>query len=109
MIEVATAGNMVEAMLMADELKSHGIKVFVSGGYLSGAIGELPADSVLRLYINSEAHVDRAKAILTAFDEAKQVQLPKRWCSHCEEWLEGQFEHCWQCGNAMPDPLKPNS
>ena len=93
---------MVEAQLLADELRSGGLEVFVTGSYLTGAIGELPVDSVLRLYINSEQHVARAREIVEAFDAARNAHVPKRWCEHCEEWIDGQFGHCWQCGAAMP-------
>ena len=102
MIEVATAGNVVEAQLLADELRSGGIEVFVTGSYLTGAIGELPVDTVLRLYINTELHFDRAREIVEAFEAARKSDLPRRWCKHCEEWIDGQFGHCWQCGAPMP-------
>lgn len=102
MIEIASAANIVEAQLLADELRSGGIEVFVSGGYLTGAIGELPPDSVLRLYINSEQHRERAEELIAAFDAARKENLPRRWCAHCEEWIDGQFGHCWQCGASMP-------
>lgn len=102
MIEIASAGNIVEAQLLADELRSGGIEVFVTGGYLTGAIGELPPDSVLRLYINNEQHRERAEELIAAFDEARKKDLPRRWCAHCEEWIDGQFGHCWQCGASMP-------
>ena len=109
MIEVATAGNIVEAQLLADELRSGGIDVFVSGGYLTGAIGEIPADTVLRLYINSERHLARAREMVAAFEAARLDNPPRRWCKHCEEWLDGQFGQCWRCGNALPmDDLDMN-
>ena len=102
MIEIATAGNIVEAQLLADELRSGGIEVYVSGGYLTGAIGEIPADTVLRLYINTEQHRGRAEELVAAFEAARKTNPPRRWCKHCEEWLDGQFGQCWQCGNALP-------
>ena len=102
MIEIATAANVVEAQLLADELRSGGIEVFVSGGYLTGAIGELPPDSVLRLYINNEQHRERATEMIAQFDAARRKEIPRRWCAHCEEWIDGQFGHCWQCGASMP-------
>ncbi len=108
MIEIATAANMVEAQLLADELRSGGIEVFVSGGYLSGAIGELPADTLLRLYINNEMHRDRATAMVHAFEMARKQDLPRSWCRTCEEWIDGQFGHCWQCGASMPDTHSPD-
>lgn len=103
MIEIATAANIVEAQLLADDLRSAGMEVFVSGGYLTGAIGELPADTVLRLYINNELHRERAEAMVAAFELARTQQWPRRWCQPCEEWIDGQFGHCWQCGASLPE------
>jgi len=100
-IEIATAANIVEAQLLADELRSGGIDVFISGGYLSGALGELPADTI-RLFINNASHEDRAKELVESFEAARKGDLPRRWCKRCEEWIDGQFGHCWQCGASMP-------
>jgi len=102
MLEIAQAANIVEAQLLADELRSGGLDVFVSGGYLSGAIGELPADTVLRLYINDASHESRARDIVAAFEAARNERVPKRWCGQCEQWIDGQFGCCWQCGSPMP-------
>jgi len=102
-LEIATAANIVEAQLLADELRSAGLDVHVSGGYLSGAIGELPADTVLRLYINDAMHEARAREVVAAFEAARNQEVPKRWCRHCEEWIDGQFGCCWQCGSPMPE------
>jgi len=102
MIKIASAGNIVEAQLLADELRSGGLEVFITGGYLTGAIGELPPDSVLGLYINNAAHEARALDLIDAFYEARKADVPRRWCAHCEEWIDGQFGCCWQCGASMP-------
>ena len=42
MIVVYRAAGPVDAQLVADELRAQGIGCEISGGYLSGAIGELP-------------------------------------------------------------------
>jgi len=106
MIEIATAGNIVEAQLLADELRSGGIEVFITGSYLTGAIGELPAETLLRLFINNADHEERAKELVALFEKANKEELPRRWCKHCEEWIDGQFGHCWQCGGLMPPHAK---
>jgi len=102
MIEIATAANLVEAQLLADELASGGLQVFISGTYLVGGIGELPADTVLRLYINNPQHEARGKEIVASFEAARTAVVRKRWCEPCKEWIDGQFGCCWQCGAPMP-------
>ena len=57
------AANPVDAQLVVDLLASEGIDAFTQGQYLSGAIGELPAGEVLRVWVADE-DLDRARALI---------------------------------------------
>lgn len=51
MIKIYSPENMIEAQCLKDMLYSRHIDCFLSGSYLTGAIGELPAVGLLGLYV----------------------------------------------------------
>jgi hypothetical protein len=52
MRSVYEPANAVQAHVLHDVLRQHGITSFVSGEHLQGAIGELPAGTLLRLLVD---------------------------------------------------------
>lgn len=95
---VYRAANMVDAQLVADELKACGMQVRINGGYLSGAIGELPPDQVISVSIESNRHYDRARLVVEEFEAAQRLKGADKPCHQCEEMLAPQFGKCWNCG-----------
>ncbi len=63
MHNVYTAFNSIQAHLVKILLQGEGIETYVSGDYLQGAMGELPAMGMIRVMVN-EADVQRAKAVI---------------------------------------------
>ena len=55
MRQVYQAGSVIDAQLVCDLLKDAGFDAVVHGGYLSGAIGELPPDTLVSVYLLSAA------------------------------------------------------
>ncbi len=51
MKQVYQAASVIDAQLVCDLLKDAGFNALVHGGYLSGAIGELPADTLISVYL----------------------------------------------------------
>lgn len=61
------AANPVDAQLVVDLLASEEISAFTQGQYLSGAVGELPAGELLRVWVPDE-DVERARAVIAGRD-----------------------------------------
>ena len=85
-------------------LESHGITAIVRGEYLTGGIGELPAD-ICAVWLEDDTAYARAGELVREFlcgTAAARAGAP--WpCSTCSETLEGQFTACWNCGTPRPD------
>ena len=66
---VLHALNSVEANLAKGLLESEGIQCSVLGEYLQGAIGELPANGLIRVVV-SDADYERASSVLESWNNA---------------------------------------
>lgn len=64
---VYRAENVVDANLVKAALASEGIVAFVSGEFLIGAIGELPARDLVAVMV-ADADVERAAPVAQAID-----------------------------------------
>ncbi len=101
---VHTARHAAEAHLIRGYLQSEGINTIVRGEFLTGGIGELPAD-VCQVWVVADSDTDRAQALLREFlrGDAARAHAHERWrCPGCNENIEGQFTDCWNCGAARP-------
>lgn len=95
--------------MVADALIAAGLDAHIQGGYLSGAIGELPPSTLVSVWIADNEGVDQARQIIDAIEQDLS-QRHKRCdavlsCSHCQEVSSANFTHCWHCGSRLPDPL----
>ena len=93
---------MVEAQLIVDELKEGGMQSYITGSYLSGAIGELPPTEVIGVWLEQAAHQERARSIIDDYEASRK--LPERdWvCQQCNEMVGREFGACWNCGTGKP-------
>lgn len=64
---VYRAENIIDANLVKNALAQEGIDAFVSGEYLTGAVGELPVWNLVSVMV-SDHDVERATAIAQAID-----------------------------------------
>ena len=94
------APNLALATLWADQLGAAGIAASVQRAYASSIAGELPPDQCLpEVWIADDEQLGRAQRLL---DEWRHLPH-RRWaCPRCHEIVEGPFEQCWNCGQAMP-------
>lgn len=95
---VYRAANIIDAQLVADELKAAGLKPRISGSFLSGAVGELPPDQVVSVWIDVEQHMVRARQVVTEFEASQRTDGEDKPCHQCNEMLAPQFGKCWNCG-----------
>ena len=79
------AANPVDAQLVVDLLASESIAAFTQGQYLSGAVGELPAGELLRVWV-ADAELERARAVIASreaqpplLDDAIDLVLARSW------------------------------
>lgn len=97
------AANLVEAQLVVDELKAAGMQSYVTGSYLSGAIGELPPCEVIGVWLADDRHSERARSVIDDFEACRKCTDGPDWfCRQCAESVGQQFGACWQCGMARP-------
>ena len=96
------AANVVEAQLIVDELQAGGMQASVTGGYLSGAIGELPPTEVIGVWLHQEQHLQRARKLIEEFEASRHGPESSWYCRSCDERVEGEFGACWQCGAPRP-------
>ena len=71
---VYRAENIIDANLVKGTLALEGITAFISGEYLTGAIGELPAWNLVAVMV-SEHDIERALPIVQAIDaDLRQIR-----------------------------------
>ena len=102
MIVAYRAANLIDAQLVADALRAEGVGCEVTGGYLSGAIGELPPTDVIAVRLHAGADEDLARGIVEAFEAARRRPRADWTCAGCEERVGGEFGACWRCGTDAP-------
>ncbi len=100
MKRVLQAPNLALATLWADQLCAVGIAASVQRAFTSSIAGELPPDQCLpEVWVTDDEQVGAAGELLHAWQRAPH----RHWaCPACHEIVEGPFEQCWNCGQAMP-------
>ena len=73
---VYRAENIIDANLVKAALAEAGIQAFVSGEYLTGAIGQLPAWDLVTVMV-ADADVERAAPVAEAVDAALREHREK--------------------------------
>ena len=76
MLVIYSAVDITEAGLIRGLLEVNGIKVQMTGDYLAGAVGELPAWDYIYLKIH-EADLERAEYLLQEY-HAGELELTER-------------------------------
>ncbi|MES9992352.1 MAG: DUF2007 domain-containing protein [Candidatus Thiodiazotropha sp.] len=103
MLELYQAAHRVEAQMLKDYLDLQGIETVIVGDYLSGAVGELPADIFPTLWVLEEGDLERAKQLTERFFH-RSAMAGEAWrCDVCGESIEAGFELCWNCGSPNPN------
>jgi len=97
------AADRIEAQCLVDYLSEHGIQAVVLGDFLSGGIGELPADIYPTVWLPVDGQWFMASHLLEEF-LSPDSDLGKSWkCVGCGETVEGVFEVCWNCARERPE------
>lgn len=104
MLKLYEAADRIEAQLLMDFLAGYHIETVLQGDYLTGAAGELPANSFPVIWVVENEDLPRARELLADFHSTRAPTGeadPAHWeCRHCGERVEQAFELCWNCGKA---------
>ena len=101
MQHVYQAANLLDAQLVQDALQDGGIEATINGAYLSGAIGELPADATPSVWVINAGDAARARTIISELLDDDASGAGGEWnCSDCGERSSASFQFCWKCGAA---------
>ena len=97
MIRVWRAYDLVEATHLRNVLNAAGMVAFLRNEHLMRVAGEVPFDQTWpEVWIADEAQAAEARALI---HEIRRPRYAPGWaCTKCNEWLEGQFSACWNCG-----------
>lgn len=101
MMKIYSAENMVDAQLFKDLLQSDGIEALIKGGYLSGAVGELPPSGLITVWIVEDFYESRARERLKGFEAQQRQHQSDNFCGKCGNSNPGSFELCWSCGHTL--------
>ena len=103
MHHVYQAEGLLDAQLVQDALRDSGIEATINGAYLSGAIGELPADATPSVWVADPGDVALARTIIGELLDAAAGAEGDWHCDKCREQCEATFQFCWKCGARRPD------
>jgi hypothetical protein len=99
--EEVYAGAGTDAALLDNLLQIEGIDTLVTADQRYSRIGPHAGASV---YVLDPAHLERARDIVERYRRHEPLKDPRSYrswrCRSCNELVEGQFEVCWQCGEA---------
>ncbi|MEO8161032.1 MAG: DUF2007 domain-containing protein [Arenimonas sp.] len=82
------AANSIDAQLIVDLLASAGIAAHVQGQYLSGAVGELPAGELVRVWVG-DPHLAAAKALIAGAGSSELLE------GALDPMLERSWRRAW--------------
>ncbi len=69
------ASNSVEAHMLKSMLEQENIPSFIEGEYLQGGVGDLPANSLVRLLV-VESDFAKAKKIIDEWNQSQEISSP---------------------------------
>ena len=114
--EIYSAASVLDAQILCDMLTEAGFSAVVTGGYLTGAVGEIPPDSYVKVLIdcendeggsggddlvsrslNQDDQWARARLIVEEFESRMLGRAYPRTCQQCGEESSTAFTHCWSC------------
>jgi hypothetical protein len=105
MLPVYVAQNLTEAELLAQRLRTQGMRTYIRNEALQGALGELPLTLKPEVCILDERDLELALATAREYEQAQRnpVLAADQLCPHCGELSPGNFEVCWKCREPFPE------
>ena len=100
--EVYLAADPVNAEIAKDVLVNHGIGAHVRNQYLWGGMGDLPANVYPSVWVDEADDYDAARALIRDCERGALNDGRPWQCSACGEYLDAQFQQCWNCETLKP-------
>ncbi len=98
MRRVYSAGDIVDARLLADALADVQIQTHLFNASAVGAMGDLPfGETWPEVWIADERDLARARAVVAAH-AARRAAIGSAHCGACGEDSPSNFGCCWSCG-----------
>ena len=94
---IYTAYNSMLVTNIRNLLEVAGIECEAKNLLLAGGAGDIPLNEVWPELWVDDSDFERATLIVKEA-LADKSGLPRWQCPKCGEWVEGQFELCWNCG-----------
>jgi hypothetical protein len=90
--------NRIQAYVLRDILRMHGIATHVFNEHMSSIVGDVPPEVALpQLWLDDEADLPRAREVLREHFAASR-RRGVLFCPRCREENPANFEVCWNCG-----------
>ena len=104
MLLLVRSPDRLQAYLLRDILRMHGIAAHVFNEHMTSIVGDVPPDVAMpQLWLDDERDLDRARAVLAAHAQDAR-RNGARICRACGEENPATFELCWNCrANIWPD------
>ncbi|WP_321927135.1 putative signal transducing protein [Paraburkholderia guartelaensis] len=99
MLKLVRAPNLLIAQHWMNILATAGVPCELHNRYLSGAMGEIPAEQCApELWLVDERDEKLARRLIEDAVNGPPPGSPTWRCARCGEVLEAQFTVCWNCG-----------
>lgn len=99
MQRVFTHANPLIAGQVHELLDDHHIPCHLRNHFIGGAAGEIPPTECWpEVWVIEDRDTARAQELVQAFMTDLSAPRPAWTCPGCGEWIEGQFDSCWSCG-----------
>ncbi len=104
MIQVYTAQALHTVGFVKSLLACEGIDSMIRNEHLNSAMGELPPiECWPELWILNDQDESRARTIVENFQKRADSAPGPAWhCQQCGEFVEGEFDLCWNCQTERP-------
>lgn len=102
MIKIYSAASLLDAQLVCDALLDAGMQAVVRGGYLTGAIGELPVETLVNVWLVEPMHYERARKVVASMVSNSVTVEQDVTCVECAALCTNHFSICWNCGASLP-------
>lgn len=101
MKRVYTAGDLIDAQLLADSLAQERIGTHLFNASSVGAMGDIPfANTWPEVWIVDDRDSERAQALVQAH-ASRRVSGGNVRCNGCGEESPSNFDSCWSCGELL--------
>ncbi len=93
------AADRIEAQILKDHLLAEGVEAVILGDYLSGGMGELPANIYPEVWVLDAKDMVKAQQLLGDFTNhhLEEAENSDWCCINCGEMVDKGFDVCWKC------------